>query len=94
MSGFNVQNRYLIVLYYNAKRHNTKLSTKEQEEQLRDLQVCGRGVLRQRATRCSSFIDSLLPCNHPHRLSMEWMARSTRAVPRGDALVSLCAAID
>eukprot|EP00887_Chlorella_sp_A99_P003860 scaffold11.g3860.t1 len=38
LSGFNVQNRYLIVLYYNPRKHSTKLSTKEEEEQLRKLQ--------------------------------------------------------
>lgn len=38
LSGFNVQNRYLIVLYYNPVRQNKKLGTKEQEEQLRKLQ--------------------------------------------------------
>ena len=38
LSGFNVQNRYLIVLYYNAKKAMQKVSTKEQEEQLRALQ--------------------------------------------------------
>ncbi|KAF5840320.1 RNA-binding domain-containing protein [Dunaliella salina] len=38
LSGFNVANRYLIVLYYNPQRVNKKLGTKEQEEQLRNLQ--------------------------------------------------------
>ncbi len=37
LSGFNVQNRYLIVLYYNPTRQSKKLSLKEQEEQVRDL---------------------------------------------------------
>jgi pre-mRNA branch site protein p14 len=38
LSGFNVQNRYLIVLFYNTKRHLQKMSTKEQEEELRKMQ--------------------------------------------------------
>jgi len=38
LSGFNVQNRYLIVLYHQSKKQNQKLSTKEQEEELRRLQ--------------------------------------------------------
>ncbi|KAG2483205.1 hypothetical protein HYH03_017939 [Edaphochlamys debaryana] len=38
LSGFNVANRYLIVLYFNPVRHNKKVSTKEQEEQLRKMQ--------------------------------------------------------
>lgn len=38
LSGFNVQNRYLIVLYHQAKRQSQKLSTKEQEEELRRMQ--------------------------------------------------------
>lgn len=40
LSGFNVQNRYLIVLYYNPSRVNKKLGNlKEQEEQLRAMQA-------------------------------------------------------
>ena len=35
LSGFNVQNRYLIVLYHQSKRHTQKMSLKEQEEELR-----------------------------------------------------------
>jgi len=38
LSGFNVQNRYLIVTYHNPTRHNKKLSLKEQEEQLKNMQ--------------------------------------------------------
>jgi pre-mRNA branch site protein p14 len=38
LSGFNVQNRYLIVLYHANKRQVQKLSTKEQEEELRRMQ--------------------------------------------------------
>ncbi|KAG2440292.1 hypothetical protein HXX76_004403 [Chlamydomonas incerta] len=38
LSGFNVANRYLIVLYFNPVRHNKKVSTKEQEEQLQKMQ--------------------------------------------------------
>lgn len=38
MSGFNVQNRYLIVLYYNPTRQNKKANLKEQEEKLRAMQ--------------------------------------------------------
>jgi len=30
LSGFNVQNRYLIVLYYNPSRQNKKLTLKEE----------------------------------------------------------------
>ena len=32
------QNRYLIILYYNATRHKGKLSLKEQEAELRRMQ--------------------------------------------------------
>lgn len=39
LSGFNVQNRYLIVLYWNAQKHKQKLGTKEQEEQLKNMQA-------------------------------------------------------
>lgn len=38
LSGFNVQNRYLIVLYHQNKRQTQKLSTKKQEEDLRKMQ--------------------------------------------------------
>ena len=38
LSGFNVQNRYLIVLYHQSKRQSQKMSTKEQEEELRAMQ--------------------------------------------------------
>lgn len=38
LSGFNVQNRYLIVLYHQNKRQTQKMSTKEQEEELRRMQ--------------------------------------------------------
>jgi pre-mRNA branch site protein p14 len=38
LSGFNVQNRYLIVLYHQNKKQTSKLSTKEQEEELRNMQ--------------------------------------------------------
>jgi pre-mRNA branch site protein p14 len=38
LSGFNVQNRYLIVTYHNPIRHSKKLSLKEQEEQLKKMQ--------------------------------------------------------
>eukprot|EP00877_Chromochloris_zofingiensis_P013221 jgi/Chrzof1/8152/UNPLg00199.t1 len=38
LSGFNVQNRYLIVLYYNPTRQNKKLGLKEQEEQVKKMQ--------------------------------------------------------
>ncbi len=33
-----MQNRYLIVLYYNPARTNKKMSLKEQEEELRRMQ--------------------------------------------------------
>ena len=38
LSGFNVQNRYLIVLYWNQKRQQQHLSTKEEEERLKAVQ--------------------------------------------------------
>mmetsp|Transcript_32413 Transcript_32413/g.58876 ORF Transcript_32413/g.58876 Transcript_32413/m.58876 type:complete len:133 (-) Transcript_32413:158-556(-) len=38
LSGFNVANRYLIVIYHNANRQSKKLSLKEQEEQVRVMQ--------------------------------------------------------
>lgn len=44
LSGFNVQNRYLIVLYYNPTRQNKKTNLKDQEERLRAMQV-GEQVL-------------------------------------------------
>lgn len=37
LSGFNVQNRYLIVLYYNPTRQAKRLGTKREEEALRKL---------------------------------------------------------
>lgn len=39
LSGFNVQNRYLIVLYYNPLKHNRKLSLKDEEADLRAMQA-------------------------------------------------------
>ncbi|GAX80701.1 hypothetical protein CEUSTIGMA_g8136.t1 [Chlamydomonas eustigma] len=39
LSGFNVANRYLIVLYYRPGSMNKKVGTKEQEEQLRKMQA-------------------------------------------------------
>lgn len=38
LSGFNVANRYLIVLYYNPAKQTKKLSTKQQEDELRKMQ--------------------------------------------------------
>lgn len=38
LSGFNVQNRYLIVLYWNQKRQQQHQSMKEEEERLRKIQ--------------------------------------------------------
>ncbi len=38
LSGFNVQNRYLIVLYHQTKKQSRKMDLKEQEEELRRLQ--------------------------------------------------------
>ncbi|KAL3142246.1 hypothetical protein ABBQ38_002590 [Trebouxia sp. C0009 RCD-2024] len=38
LSGFNVANRYLIVLYYNHQKHSKKLSTKDKEEELLKMQ--------------------------------------------------------
>ncbi|EFN60168.1 hypothetical protein CHLNCDRAFT_33701 [Chlorella variabilis] len=38
LSGFNVQNRYLIILYYNSTRHKTKVGLKDQEAELRRMQ--------------------------------------------------------
>ncbi|XP_006899000.1 PREDICTED: pre-mRNA branch site protein p14-like [Elephantulus edwardii] len=35
LSGFNVYNRYLVVLYYNANRAFQKMDTKKKEEQLK-----------------------------------------------------------
>ena len=37
-SPCTVQNRYLIILYYNATRHKGKLSLKDQEAELRRMQ--------------------------------------------------------
>ncbi|KAM9778372.1 splicing factor 3B subunit 6 [Syngnathus typhle] len=37
LSGFNVCNRYLVVLYYNANRAFQKMDTKKKEEQLKIL---------------------------------------------------------
>lgn len=39
LSGFNVANRYLIVLYYNTARRNKQQSLKEKEEELRRMQA-------------------------------------------------------
>ncbi|CAL8468042.1 g7581 [Coccomyxa elongata] len=38
LSGFNVANRYLIVLYYNTSKQSKKTSTKDKEEELRKMQ--------------------------------------------------------
>lgn len=38
LSGFNVQNRYLIVLYYNPTRQAAKLGTNEKEQETANLQ--------------------------------------------------------
>mmetsp|Transcript_9496 Transcript_9496/g.17118 ORF Transcript_9496/g.17118 Transcript_9496/m.17118 type:complete len:128 (-) Transcript_9496:84-467(-) len=38
LSGFNVANRYLIVLYYNSSRQNKKVGLKDKEEELRKMQ--------------------------------------------------------
>jgi len=38
LSGFNVQNRYLIVLYHQIRK-SQKSNLKEQEEELRSLQA-------------------------------------------------------
>ncbi|KAK9806654.1 hypothetical protein WJX73_004799 [Symbiochloris irregularis] len=38
LSGFNVANRYLIVLYYNTAKHSKKAGTKEKEDELRRMQ--------------------------------------------------------
>ncbi|XP_046511592.1 splicing factor 3B subunit 6-like [Equus quagga] len=38
LSGFNVCNRYLVVLYYSANRAFQKMDTKEKEEQLKLLE--------------------------------------------------------
>jgi pre-mRNA branch site protein p14 len=54
LSGFNVSNRYLIVLYYNPTRHSKKLGTQDQEERIRKMQVragdaaAGAGALLRR----------------------------------------------
>ncbi len=39
LSGFNVANRYLIVLYYNPKKQNRKIGLEQKEQELRDLQA-------------------------------------------------------
>jgi pre-mRNA branch site protein p14 len=39
LSGFNVANRYLIVLYYNTNKATKKVSTKDKEEELRQMQA-------------------------------------------------------
>ena len=38
LSGFNVQNRYLIVLYWNQKRQQQHQNTKAEEERLKAMQ--------------------------------------------------------
>ncbi|KAK9901660.1 hypothetical protein WJX75_007164 [Coccomyxa subellipsoidea] len=38
LSGFNVANRYLIVLYYNTSKQSKKTGTKDKEEELRKMQ--------------------------------------------------------
>jgi len=38
LSGFNVANRYLIVLYYNPARQTKKVNTKDKEAELRAMQ--------------------------------------------------------
>jgi pre-mRNA branch site protein p14 len=38
LSGFNVQNRYLIILYYNQKKMGQKASLKEQEAEIKKMQ--------------------------------------------------------
>ena len=38
LSGFNVQNRYLIVLYWNQKRQQQHQATKDEEERLKAMQ--------------------------------------------------------
>ncbi|KAK9816621.1 hypothetical protein WJX72_002871 [[Myrmecia] bisecta] len=38
LSGFNVANRYLIVLYYNPSKQTKKVSTKDKEDELRAMQ--------------------------------------------------------
>jgi pre-mRNA branch site protein p14 len=38
LGGFNVQNRYIVVLFYNSKKTFQKMSTKDQEEELRAMQ--------------------------------------------------------
>lgn len=39
LSGFNVANRYLIVLYYNTNKLNKKQDQKKKEEDLREVQA-------------------------------------------------------
>lgn len=38
LGGFNVQNRYIVVLFYNSKKTFQKMSTKDQEEELKGMQ--------------------------------------------------------
>lgn len=38
LSGFNVSNRYLIVLFYNPKKLNKKVSGEAEVQRLRELQ--------------------------------------------------------
>ncbi|KAK9865744.1 hypothetical protein WJX84_001735 [Apatococcus fuscideae] len=38
LSGFNVANRYLIVLYYSRTKQTKKVSTKDKEDELRRMQ--------------------------------------------------------
>lgn len=38
LSGFNVANRYLIVLYYNPQRHTKKVSSSATEDQIKKMQ--------------------------------------------------------
>lgn len=38
LGGFNVQNRYLILQYYNPSKMNKKVDLKQKEEQLRAMQ--------------------------------------------------------
>lgn len=39
LSGFNVANRYLIVLYYNTAKQTKKAGIKDKEEELRQMQA-------------------------------------------------------
>uniref|UniRef100_A0A8D2ZTK5 Splicing factor 3B subunit 6 n=1 Tax=Scophthalmus maximus TaxID=52904 RepID=A0A8D2ZTK5_SCOMX len=50
LSGFNVCNRYLVVLYYNANRAFQKMDTKKKEEQLKLLkEKYGRQKMEERS---------------------------------------------